>query len=205
MVRDLGIAEPAVPGPEEGDLELAQRSTAGDVAAQRQLFRAHRSRVQRTLFRILGSNQDMEDLVQDVFLEVFRSLHQFRGEAKLSTWIARITARVATGTFGRRKPAADSLDSVQLEAAGPSAEEVANLREAARHLYAALDRIDPVHRIAFALHAIDGLPLKEVAEITESSLVATKSRVWRARRDLEKRARRDPVLARFLGAPEVPS
>jgi RNA polymerase sigma factor (sigma-70 family) len=189
------------PDAAQGDLELARRCAGGDVVAQRELFRDHRVRVHRTLYRILGSNTDMEDLVQDVFLEVFRSLDRFRGEARLSTWIARITARVAMHYIGRRKPPVQSLDAMahEVEAAAPSAEQIALVREAADRLYRALDRVEASHRVAFALHVIEGLPLREVAEITDSSLVATKSRVWRARREIEKRARRDPLLAGFLG------
>ena len=196
--------EKARPAEAQDDLELARRCAAGDIASQRRLFREQRARVHRTLFRILGSNTDMEDLVQDVFLEVFRSLERFRGEARLSTWIARISARVALHHIGRRKPPAQSLEAMAVEVASPtpSAEQIALVREAARRLYQALDRVDPVHRIAFALHVIDGLPLREVADITESSLVATKSRVWRARREVERRARRDPLLAGFLGPQE---
>lgn len=183
----------------EDDLALARRCAGGEVAAQRQLFRDQRARVHRTLYRILGSNQDMEDLIQDVFVEVFRSLERFRGEAKLSTWITRITTRVAMAHVARRKPAAQSLESVpEVEAREPSAEAVAQLREAAERLYRALDRVDAVHRVAFALHVIEGLPLREVADAMEASLVATKSRVWRARRELERRASRDPLLAGFL-------
>lgn len=200
-------AERARPDDGQEDLELARRCAGGDVSAQRQLFRDQRVRVQRALYRILGSNMDMEDLVQDVFLEVFRSLGRFRGESKLSTWIARITVRVAMHHVGRRKPPAQSLDSLpfDLPADAPSAERVAFVREAAQRLYRALDRVDPAQRVAFALHAIEGLPLREVAEITESTLVATKSRVWRARREIERRARRDPLLASFLASEEEES
>lgn len=200
-------AERAQPVVAQEDLELARRCASGDAAAQRHLFREHRARVHRTLYRILGSNADMEDLVQDVFIEVFRSLARFRGEAKLATWIARISTRVALGAISRRPPATQSLDSAgDLEAKQASAEDVAVARQAARRLYDALDRVDPVQRVAFALHVIEGMPLREVAEVTDASLVATKTRVWRARRELEKRARKDPLLAAFLvPAPEAES
>jgi len=199
------MVSPATPAIAEDDLALTRRCVSGDTAAQRQLFREQRVRVHRTLYRILGSNREMEDLIQDVFIEVFRSLDRFRGEAKLSTWIARITSRVAMAHIGRRKPAAQSLDSVpEVAAREPSADTVAEAREAAERLYRALDRVDAVHRIAFSLHVIEGLPLREVADVMEASLVATKSRVWRARRELERRASRDPLLAGFLSAGRSP-
>jgi RNA polymerase sigma-70 factor (ECF subfamily) len=201
----MSMVSPAQPAIAEDDLALARRCASGDTAAQRQLFREQRMRVHRTLYRILGSNREMEDLIQDVFIEVFRSLERFRGEAKLSTWIARITSRVAMAHIGRRKPAVESLETVpEVAAGGPSADTVAEAREAAERLYRALDRVDAVHRIAFSLHVIEGLPLREVADVMEASLVATKSRVWRARRELERRASRDPLLAGFVAAGRTP-
>lgn len=201
----MSMVSPATPALAEDDLALARRCASGDPAAQRQLFREQRARVHRTLFRILGSNREMEDLLQEVFIEVFRSLDRYRGEAKLSTWIARITSRVAMAHIGKRRPPAQSLDALpEVAAREPSAEQVAVVREAAERLYRALDRVEAVQRIAFALHVIEGLPLREVADVMEASLVATKSRVWRARRELERRASRDPLLAGFLAAGRSP-
>ena len=71
-------------------------------------------------------------------------------------------------------------------------------REAARRAYALLDRLELNKRVAFSLHVIDGRPLAEVARVMDASLVATKVRVWRARREMERRADRDPVLKNFL-------
>lgn len=153
-----------------------------------------------TLFRILGANRDIEDLVQDAFLEIFRALPSFRGDSTLSRWAQTIATRTAYLAIERRKPPAVDLDVVENEIVDrdPDAHRVALARQAAKRLYAALDRIDAKQRIAFALAVIDGLSLAEVAQLTESSLVAVKTRVWRARRDLMKRAQKDPVLASYL-------
>ena len=78
----------------------------------------------------------------------------------------------------------------------------AQTREAARRLYSALDRLDPKQRIAFALATIDGMSMAEVAAVTESSVVAVKTRVWRARKDLMKRAAKDEVLRTYITALE---
>jgi RNA polymerase sigma-70 factor (ECF subfamily) len=77
------------------DLELAQRSLRGDEDAQAAIFDMHCRRVHRVAFRILGSNRDIDDVIQDTFLEIFRSLARYRGDAQLSTWIQSIAARVA--------------------------------------------------------------------------------------------------------------
>lgn len=181
------------------DLALAQRCAAGERAAQRELFSGYSRRVHATLYRVLGSNREMEDLVQEALLETFRSLPRYRGEAKLSTWIDRISARVAYGYLSRKKPSPVSLDAVaEPFAHAPSAEQAVLTREGHRRLYGVLGRLAPKYRIAFALHVVDGRPLREVAEITESSLVAVKTRVSRARREVDRRARKDPVLATYV-------
>jgi RNA polymerase sigma-70 factor (ECF subfamily) len=181
------------------DLLLAERCVAGDRLAQQELFRTHRRRVHATLYRILGSNASMDDLIQDAFMNVFRSLRIYRGEAALSTWIDRCTVRVAYAFISQRRTRLPVLELVpELPANDPSAEDRALAREAARHLYAELEKMDPKQRMAFSLHAIDGRPLAEVAELMEATLVATKTRVWRARQHLEKRARKDPTLAGFV-------
>lgn len=188
----------------EEDLGLAHRCAAGDRAAQRQLFHEQRSRVHATLYRILGSNRDMEDLVQEAFLQVFRSIASYRGDARLSTWISRITARVAFAYLSRRQPATVALESVPDAPAGdPDAERRAIAREAAKRLYRVLDRLDPKQRIAFALHVIEGLPLREVADVTDTSVVAVKTRVWRARKEVNKRAQHDPLLVTYLQEKEM--
>jgi RNA polymerase sigma-70 factor, ECF subfamily len=181
------------------DLDLAERCVAGDRAAQKRLFDEHKRRIHGTLYRVLGSNAFMDDLLQEAFMNVYRSLRLFRGESSLATWIDRCTVRVAYAHITQRRARAPHLELVtDVPAGDPSAEQRALAREAARHLYVELEKMDPVQRMAFTLHVIDGRPLSEVAEIMEASLVATKTRVWRARRELERRARRDPILASFL-------
>ena len=183
------------------DLALAQRAADGDRAAQRELFHNLKNAVHHTLFRILGANRDIEDLVQDAFLEIFRALPSFRGDSSLGRWAQTIATRTAYLAIERRKPTPVDLEVVEDEIVDrdPDAHRIALARQAARRLSAALDRIDAKQRIAVALAVIDGLSLAEVANLTESSVVAVKTRVWRARRDLMRRAQKDPVLASYLG------
>lgn len=189
----------AVADPREHDLELAQLAASGDRAAQRQLFLEQRGHVHRALFRILGSNRDLEDLLQDAFIEILRALPSFRGDSTLRRWCQTIAVRTAYLAIARRRPPAVELALVEDSVAGgPDVMRQLQAREAGRRLYAALDRIDAKHRIAFALAVIDGNSLAEVAALTESSVVAVKMRVWRARRELMRRARRDAALAGYL-------
>jgi len=155
--------------------------------------------VHHALFRILGGNRDLEDLIQDAFLEIFRSLGSFRGDSTLARWCQTIATRIAYLAIARRRPPSIDLDLVEDVIAGDvDAHRLAQVREAARRLYAALDRLDPKQRIAFALAVIDARPLSEVAQLTESTVVAVKTRVWRARRELMRRAQKDPVLSSYI-------
>ena len=95
------------------DLELAKSCCAGDARAQRDLFHREKRRVHATLYRVLGSNADIDDLVQEAFLEIFRGLGAFRGEASLATWINRVVVRVAYAYIAKRKPSAISLAMVR--------------------------------------------------------------------------------------------
>jgi RNA polymerase sigma-70 factor (ECF subfamily) len=180
------------------EADLVARCTAGDPVAQRELFERERARVHALLYRVVGSNVHMDDLLQDTFLQVFRSLSTFRGESSLRTWIDRCAVRVAFAHFGR-KARTPSLECVQeVVADAPSAEERASMRQAVRRLYAELDLLEPRQRLAFTLFAIENRTLREVAEIMETTLATAKIRVFRARRALEKRAKRDPLLSEFF-------
>jgi RNA polymerase sigma-70 factor (ECF subfamily) len=180
------------------EADLVARFVAGEPAAARALFERQRARVHGLLYRVVGSNAHMDDLIQDTFLEVFRSLPSFRGESSLGTWIDRCAVRVAYAYF-RRKARTPPLECVpDFDAGDPSIEERASMREAVRRLYAELDRLEPRQRMAFSLFAIENRPLREVADVMESSLATAKVRVWRARRALERRAKQDSLLSEFL-------
>jgi RNA polymerase sigma-70 factor (ECF subfamily) len=180
------------------DLALARRCVAGDRRAAHELVERTKRRAHGTVYRIVGSNMHIEDVLQETYLAVFRSLATYRGEASLATWVDRCAVHAAYAWLQRRRPnvACEPDDDIQDEQ--PDAERRVLAREAAAHLYAALDRLEAVQRIAFTLHAIDGRSLEEVADAMEATLGATKTRVWRARQELESRARKDPVLACFL-------
>ena len=182
------------------DLALAKRCVEGDRAAQRELYEKEKKRVHATLFRIFGSNRHVDDAIQDVFIQVFRSLENFRGEATLRTWIDRCTVRVAYAHIGKRRARGPELELVHdtAQAGDPDAERVALAREATRRLYAVLDRLEDKQRMAFTLHVIEGMPMADVASAMEATVVATKTRVFRARHFVESAARKDALLKSFV-------
>lgn len=138
----------------------------------------------------------MDDLLQEVFVNVFRSLPTYRGDAPLGAWVDRIAVRVAYAHISSRPPRMDPIDGdFDVPDDAPSAERTVAAGESIRRLYHHLDRMPPKLRIAFSLHVLDERPLSDVARLMDASAVATKARVWRARRELMARARRDTVLA----------
>jgi RNA polymerase sigma-70 factor (ECF subfamily) len=186
-----------------GELELARRCAAGDRAAQHALFQGQRAHVHRTLYRVIGSNRHMEDLLQETFVAAFRSIGSFRGESSLGTWLAAIAARVCYRHLARRELRVAHLYAVaDLPTTAAHPEQHAAAREAVRSLYAILDRLAPPYRIAYALHVIEGYPIKEVSRIMACSGIAAKTRIWRARQLVNERARRDPALSELVAGVE---
>jgi RNA polymerase sigma-70 factor, ECF subfamily len=182
------------------DHRLAGRCARGERAAQEQLFEEQHGRVHLVLFRILGSNRDIEDLVQEAFVALFRSLASYRGEASLATWTDRIAARTAFRYLSRRREPVVHLELVETDAtsAAEGPDRDADARALGRRLYSVLERLDAKYRIAFVLHVIDERPIGEVAEILEISTVAAKARIWRARRQIQRRVKTDPMLRELL-------
>ena len=188
----------AARNPREHDVALAQRAGAGDRVAQRELFQAQKQSVHHALFRVLGSNRELEDLLQDAFVAIFRALPSFRGDSTLNRWCQTIAMRTAYATIAKRRPAVLDLVEEHVADPTPDVQRVLRAKEAVRRLYGALDRIEAKQRIAYALFVIDGRTLVEVAELTDSTVLAVKTRVWRARRELLRRARKDEVLSEYL-------
>jgi RNA polymerase sigma-70 factor (ECF subfamily) len=188
------------------DVLLVDRCLTGEPAATRELFRRHRARVHACLFRVLGSNRDMDDLLQEAFIQVFQSLRGWRAEASLATWIDRVSVRVAYRYLSQRGRRIQT-DPLADEDAVPGGEEPGARRQLARdgvkRLYAVLDELGAASRLAFTLHEIDGRPLAEVAELVGSSVTATKLRVWRARKRVQEAAAADPILSEFIEEPIV--
>lgn len=183
------------------DVLLVDRCLTGEPAATRELFRRHRARVHACLYRVLGTNRDMDDLLQEAFIQVFGSLRNWRAEASLATWIDRVSVRVAY-RYLTQKGRRIVTETISDSDVGPGVEGPGARRQLARdgvkRLYEVLDELGAASRLAFTLHEIDGRPLSEVAELVGSTVTATKLRVWRARKKVEQAALADPVLSEFL-------
>jgi len=190
------VAVPA--SDEDSSLALVRNACGGDAASFREHFRAHCTSVHRIVYRLLGPTAEVDDVVQSVFIEAFRGLEGFRGDARFSTWLARIAVRVAMRSVGRRRAGWLSIDDVAVAEAGPGPDEVADEEEGLRHLDHLLGQLRPKKRTAFVLHVLEGYSATETAEMLGASVAAVKLRVYEARRELARLAARDPWFAAAL-------
>jgi RNA polymerase sigma-70 factor (ECF subfamily) len=166
------------------EFDLARRIKDGDMAAFRSLYDLYLKRVCAQIARLLGPGSDVEDVAQEVFVHIYRSIHNFREESALSTWIYRLTWNVTISHLRRRAPQTVDLPSLRQFACEQDQWSKLHAREQLRTLYAALDELPDDYREAFILFEMDGLSLQEIAEMTSESLNTVASRVRRSRERL---------------------
>ena len=184
------------------DEEFLQALRAGKRAARAELYRRHASAVEGVLIRVLGWNEDIQDLVQEVFVRVLAGLGGFRGDHRsLKPWITRIAVHTARGWIRKRKllrlfylQRPEDLPEVSSLAVSP--EEMETLRRA----YGVIDSLPEKERVAFTLRFLGDMELTEVADACEVSLATIKRRLQSARRRFTLLAARDPYLKDYLAS-----
>jgi RNA polymerase sigma-70 factor (ECF subfamily) len=158
------------------------------------LFREHADRVHRLVARLLGpgaSTADVEDLVQQSFLAAHRSLPQFRGESKASTWLYGITARTVYRELrgrSRHRRMVSALEAIALATPErPSTESLVQSRRELAKVWRVLMEIHPKKRLVLILHEFEGLSGKEIAAALEIKEPTVYTRLYHARRELYAR------------------
>ena len=163
------------------DAELAARCQAGDTEAFETLYRQHASRIYALASRMAGSAEDGEDLLQEIFLQVFRKIGGFKGEAALGTWLYRLALNHCLDYVRSRQAKMNKLTET-LDAS-------ASFEPLARHdtpiarmdLERALERLPDGCREAFVLHDVEGFDHKEVGAVLGIAEGTSKSQVFKAR------------------------
>jgi RNA polymerase sigma-70 factor (ECF subfamily) len=187
--------------------DLVEACRRGEPQALEKVFVAHGPYLERLLGRIVGPRADVEDLAQATFGAAITAFPRFRGEARVRTWLARIAVHTAHEHLRRaehrKRGELPSMEAVPDEAFdGRSAEARVDAKRRVARLYEHLEAIGPKKRIAFVLHVVEGHPIEDVAALMGASRPATKSRIFWARRELLKRAARDPLLAQLAKGSE---
>jgi RNA polymerase sigma-70 factor (ECF subfamily) len=165
-----------------GDLELAGRIRSGDGSAFEELYRQHSPRLYNLAYRMAGSANDADDLLQDIFLLAYRKLGSFRGDSSLGTWLYRLAMNhcldVLRSRQARMGQQTDSLDEdgAAVPTAAPTLGAVSRI-----DLERAIAQLPHACRAAFLLHDVEGFGHHEVGAILGISEGTSKSQVHKAR------------------------
>jgi RNA polymerase sigma factor (sigma-70 family) len=184
------------------ETELIERLKAGDEAAFKQLVEIHQDKVYNTALGIVQNAQDAEDVAQEVFIQVYRSIHHFKGESKLSTWLYRIATTRALDLL-RSKKSKKRFGLVQ-RLFGENNEPVQEIpdfnhpgikldqKENAAKLFLAIKQLPENQKAAFVLHKLEDMSYQEVSEVLNTTVPAIESLMHRAKQNLRKILEKQP-------------
>jgi RNA polymerase sigma-70 factor (ECF subfamily) len=185
------------------DAALARAIAAGDEAAAALAWRRYAPVVRSVLRRTIGPYEDVEDLVQEVFLRYFRQRGELRDPSALRSFLIGVAMHVAVSELRRRRVRRWlrlTSTGVLPEVSGAPLGQEDEAREAMRRLYAVLDRLDDASRLTFVLRYVEGLELVEIASALDVSLATTKRRLAKVTARVLSMVERDPVLPGFARA-----
>lgn len=188
----VGKTEISRPGEAEAERSLIRRAQRGDRAAFDALVRRYDQEVLRLTLRMVRSEEEARDLYQEVFLKVYRSLGQFRLEARFSTWLYRVVANVCFDHLRQQQTRRDVwttqtnrgeveyAETLADDRPGLNPERALEAREIGRRLEAALDHLSPRERVVFELKHCQGMRLRTIGELCGTSEEAAKNSLFRA-------------------------
>ena len=183
--------------------DLISRAGRGEASAFRTLYARHRGDVARLVYRMLSGSADVDDVVQEVFVQVYRSLKDFRGQSKLSTWIHRVTVNVVLmhRRAARSRPSyAEELPpETTADDRSVSPDEDVERRTRVRAFSKLVDKLADKKRTVFILHDMEGVSPQEIAEIVGAPVLTVRTRLFYARRELEAMIAEEPLLAHVRG------
>ncbi len=172
------------------DQDLVRKAMQKDRMACKTLYDRVLIRIKKQMYFFLRRHD--EDVLQNIFLEIFKSLHTYKGEASLETWAGSIAFRQYHEIKQKKAFAPDNMlpleeDILQnFELSNNSTENQIEARQTLSRLYTSLDSLDEKSRTAFILYELNGYDLKEISAITEVPLFTIASRLKKAREHLEK-------------------
>ena len=183
------------------DVRLMQLVSGGDTSAFEKLIERHQSLVAGTVARMLGSNSDVEDIAQQVFIRVWKSARRYVPRAKFTTWLLKITRNLVFNELRRSKrhahvplqtePGAEEFPLKDTTNPTPDASLLEN--ELQRAIEEAITELPESQRMALILRRYEQLSYEEISEVLDLSVPAVKSVLFRARTELRAR------LSKYLG------
>ena len=178
------------------ELELIQGLRNGDEPAFKYLVDNYQDRVFNTAIGIVQNAEDAEDVAQEVFIQVYRSIHSFKGESKLSTWLYRIVTTRSLDLLRSRKSKkrfgfiqrmfGDGNEPLyeipDFKHPGVALEK----KENAAKLFKAIAQLPDNQKTAFTLHKLEDLSYQEISDVMQTSVAAVESLMHRAKQNLRK-------------------
>jgi RNA polymerase sigma-70 factor (ECF subfamily) len=205
MTISAPAAAARVTAPLSGDdVDLVRAVCAGRRDAVLLVWDRHAALVRGVLRRSLGPGNDVEDLVQEVFLGFFRNVGDLENPAALRAFLVSIATRTAISEIRKRKVRSFlrlTDDGEMPDQAAPEDEG----REALRQLYKLLDGCAAADRMAFVLRHIEGLPIEAVAQALDVSLATAKRKLAKVNERIVSLARKDPLLSEYVVAEAMSS
>lgn len=184
-------ATTALPGDQIDDEEVVRRVVAGDVALFEILMRRHNQRVFRAVRAILGGDDEVEDVMQQAYLNAFEHLRQFAGEARFTTWLTRIAVNEALSRRRKRGrffgDGDHELTIASLESEAPDPEQQAAGSELRQTMEREVEALPDAFRIVVVMRDVEGLSTGETAASLGISEDLVKTRLHRARTMLRDR------------------
>ncbi|HUI67078.1 MAG TPA: sigma-70 family RNA polymerase sigma factor [Nitrospirota bacterium] len=175
------------------DINLIKRFKKGDTSAFEEIVLKYQDKMYSLCRHMLGNAADAEDAAQDVFLKAYQALHKFQPDASLYTWLYRIATNTCIDY--RRKPVFESLfghfeegETLIHDRASdvPSPEKLYQSKQIDRALQEGLGKLSPKLRAIIVLKEIEELSYEEIAETLDISMGTVKSRIARAREELQR-------------------
>jgi RNA polymerase sigma-70 factor (ECF subfamily) len=178
--------------PEAPDAELAQRITGGESTAFEALMRRHNRTLFRTARAILRDDAEAEDSLQEAYMQAYAAMGSFRGDAKLSTWLARIVANEALMRLRKRtrrseivplqsSAALENFNDIPDPSMEKSPENSAQRGQIRQLLEAQIDALPDSYRAVFMLRAVEEMSVEETAVVLQIPEATVRSRFFRAR------------------------
>lgn len=171
------------------DIELISKLREGDEAAFRELVDLYSQKIINTCYKFLPVREDAEDISQEIFIEIFKSVKSFRGESKFSTWIYRVAVTKCLDELKRRnrkKRFADFGKFLHIDiisdklSGGKLPDKDINYNESLDNVMRALECLPDNQRAAYTLSKVEGYTNTEIAEILNTTLSAVESLISRA-------------------------
>ncbi len=173
---------------QQEDTILIKQFLNGDASAFKKIAIKYNPMVYTLAYRVLKNREEAEELTQDVFIKVFKSLKTFNNKSKLSTWIYRITYNTSINKLKSQKRRVETTlidDSTEFcNTSQPDASNIITEKENKKIINDSILKLPEIDRIIITLYYYEELSVKEIAEVTELTLQNIKVRLFRSRQRL---------------------